>query len=125
MKTDCKKTAVIVGCSQMGAKMAMVLCHKGYKVVVVDKNYNAFEKIDRGFRGTEFLGDGTDIGALRSLGVDNICVFVAATSNDAENIAISESAGKLYHLDRAFAVLKGKRKEKRLQSYNLHCPVAV
>ena len=77
MKTSVKKTAVIVGCSQMGARLAMSLSSKGYKVVIMDKDYHAFERIDRHFLGTEFMGDGQDLAALRSLGVDNIKLFVA------------------------------------------------
>ncbi len=83
LKTSVKKTAVIVGCSQMGARLAMSLSDKGYKVVIMDKDYHALQRIDRHFLGTEFLGDGQDLAALRSLGVDNIKLFVAATGNDA------------------------------------------
>lgn len=115
MKTSVKKTAVIVGCSQMGARLAMSLSDKGYKVVVMDKDYRAFEKLDRHFLGTEFLGDGQNMAALRSLGVDNIKLFVAATGNDADNLILSHQAEKLYHLDRVFAKLSGSHSRGQLK----------
>ncbi|QCT70183.1 NAD-binding protein [Eubacterium maltosivorans] len=115
MKTSVKKTAVIVGCSQMGARLAMSLSNKGYKVVIMDKDYHAFERIDRHFLGTEFLGDGQDLTALRSLGVDNIKLFVAATGNDADNLTLSRKAEKLYHLSRVYARLSGSRSREQLK----------
>ncbi len=115
MKTSVKKTAVIVGCSQMGARLAMSLSSKGYKVVIMDKDYHAFERIDQHFLGTEFLGDGQDLAALRSLGVDNIKLFVAATGNDADNLTLSRKAEKLYHLGRVYARLSGNQSREQLK----------
>ena len=50
---------VVVGCGRVGSELAMQLSEEGHSVVVVDKNRDAFRRLQR-FHGKTLVGSGFD-----------------------------------------------------------------
>jgi trk system potassium uptake protein TrkA len=83
---------IIVGAGKVGFHLAKVLKASNYEVVLIERDVargtEVAEKIEVGV----FNGDGTDMRILNSAGVGLAIYFVAATGNDADNLASCQIA---------------------------------
>lgn len=84
--------AVIVGCSRLGARLAMILDNQGFDVTVVDTDSLAFRRLPETYRGSTVIGTGIDEDVLLSAGIDRTDIFVACTNGDNRNIMASQLA---------------------------------
>ena len=84
--------AVIVGCSRLGARLAMILDNQGFEVTVVDTDSLAFRRLPETYRGSTVIGTGIDEDILLTAGIDRTDIFVACTNGDNRNIMASQLA---------------------------------
>ena len=84
--------AVIVGCSRLGARLAMILDNRGFDVTVVDTDSLAFRRLPETYRGSTVIGTGIDEDVLLTAGIDRTDIFVACTNGDNRNIMASQLA---------------------------------
>ena len=61
---------VILGCGRVGAKLASLMDNEGHKVSIIDKNRDAFKRLDPGFNGTKVGGLGIDRDILKKAGIE-------------------------------------------------------
>jgi trk system potassium uptake protein TrkA len=94
---------VIVGCGRVGARLASLLSSTGHSVVVIDKNAQSFERLDRSFKGTSLMGIGFDRNLLIEAGIEHADALVAVTSGDNSNIVAASIALDDFHVPRVIA----------------------
>ena len=64
---------IIIGCGRVGARLASLLSSSGHSVVVIDKNPEAFERLEPSFKGKTIEGIGFDRkGLAKHLNLDKV-----------------------------------------------------
>lgn len=91
---------LIVGCGRVGWRLASDFTKQGHDVAVVDNKSQAFRRLPERFPGQIILGTGIDEDILRSGGIEDADVFVAATDDDNTNIMAAQIANQVYHVPR-------------------------
>jgi NhaP-type Na+/H+ or K+/H+ antiporter len=82
---------LIIGSGQVGREVAARLEDRGENVVVIENDETAIERA-RSEGLTVHIGDGTNIDTLRSAGIENAKIVVAATGNDEVNLFVGQQA---------------------------------
>ncbi|MGH2347075.1 MAG: potassium channel family protein [Chloroflexota bacterium] len=88
---------IILGCSRLGAQLAVRLEAKGHEVTILDRDGAAFATLDpEDFRGRRIVGDALEVDALREAGIETADAFVACTSGDNRNLTACQFARELF-----------------------------
>ncbi len=61
---------VILGCGRVGSLLAVQFDDKGHHVTIIDKNSDAFQRLEGNYNGRMVLGTGIDVDVLREAGID-------------------------------------------------------
>ncbi len=93
---------IILGCGRMGSTMAMRLSGEGHDVVIVDKDANAFRRL-QDYTGKTVLGNGIDPDVLRKAGIESADAFVAVTNGDNRNITSVQIAKEFFNVSKVLA----------------------
>ncbi len=83
---------VIVGCGRGGAVLAETLDKAGHRVIIIDLQTRAFDRLPDTFRGEAIRGDGTDEDVLRRAGAEGADLFIAVTEGDNRNVMAAQLA---------------------------------
>ncbi len=83
---------VIMGCGRVGAMLASLLDAQGHQVTVLDLDKYSFRRLPASFKGTAMNGNGIDQDTLKSAGIEDADVFVAATQGDNRNVMACQVA---------------------------------
>lgn len=87
---------IIVGCGRVGAELAKILHNDGHTVIVIDKDADAFGRLQDGLDVTKVVGDGTDMETLVRAGIKGTDAFVAVTNGDNRNIMAAQIAQRMF-----------------------------
>lgn len=87
---------LIVGSGRVGATLAGVLDEEGHHVTIVDTDKASFAHLPRAFKGVTFLGNGSDLDVLRTVGVDKVDWFLALTQGDNRNLMAAQIAKEIF-----------------------------
>lgn len=98
-KKQNKELAVIAGCGEFGAKIAVLLQKKNMNVHIIDIDENSFSKLSPEFDGFTITGDAADIDLLEFAGASKASIIIAATNDDNTNIMIGQMSKHLYKAD--------------------------
>ncbi|MDO4850918.1 MAG: NAD-binding protein [Actinomycetota bacterium] len=122
-----KRNAIIVGCGQFGAAVAGNLSSRGYGVTVIDKDEEAFHRLDGEYGGFTTTGDGGNASVLRSAGITGADILLATTDDDDTNILIAEIASRIYGVEHVYARLNDMHKAELFDGYNIEaiCPLQL
>lgn len=93
---------VVVGCGRVGSELAMQLSEEGHSVVVVDKNRDAFRRLN-GFHGKTLVGSGFDRDVLFQADARRANALAAVTSGDNTNILCARIARDNYEIKNVVA----------------------
>ena len=74
--------AIIVGCGNIGSRLAQLLSSNENNVVILEKDLTKFEDLDQSFDGLTIEGDGTDQDVLKKAGM---------TADDIDLVEINEA----------------------------------
>ena len=115
---------LIIGCSRVGAQLALSLEKMGHTVSVVDEDPNAFRLLDGSFSGYTTAGAPTDGQVLRSAGIDGCDGVAAVTDDDNTNIMVGQMARELYHVPKVVARVMDHSREAIFSRFALPtvCP---
>lgn len=121
------KTVIIAGVGRFGAELAGRLSGKYTRLVVIDKDKDAFARLPEDFDGFKMVGDGTDAELLKKAGIEHARIFIAATDDDNVNILASQIASRIYRVPDVFSRLNDKSKEKLIQGFSIKpiCPFTL
>ena len=94
---------IIIGCGRVGARLASLLSSSGHSVVVIDKNPEAFERLEPSFKGKTIEGVGFDRKTLLDAGIEQADALAAVTNGDNSNIVVASIAAQDFHVPRVVA----------------------
>lgn len=119
-----KNLVIIAGASRFGSGLAGILCDKGYEVVVIDKDKNAFCKLPDSFSGLTFDGDASDSSVLELVNIKQCIICIASTNFDTTNSLIAQIAGKVYNVPNVYVRMNDTANNTFLENSNVHiiCP---
>lgn len=103
---------VVLGCGRVGASLAAALERLDHTVAVVDKDDQAFQRLDRDFRGQRVTGNGFDRDVLREAGIEGAAAFAAVSNGDNSNIIAARVARETFGVEQVVArIYDAKRAE--------------
>jgi trk system potassium uptake protein len=94
---------VIMGCGRVGASLATALQRLDHTVAVVDKDPQAFHRLDRDFRGQQVTGNGFDQEILVQAGIERASAFAAVSNGDNSNIVSARVARETFGVEHVVA----------------------
>ena len=94
---------IVVGCGRVGRHLANYLLGKGHDVTIVDKNPNAFRKIERHPNLSTIVGAGIDQSILKSANIETADGLAAVTSGDNSNVVIARIAKEIFKVPKVIA----------------------
>ncbi len=94
---------VVLGCGRLGSRVANMLDGEGHRVVVIDRNPEAFGKLRPSFAGEQIVAFGFDRHALERAQLERADAFVAATAGDNRNIVAALAAKRRFRVPKVVA----------------------
>jgi trk system potassium uptake protein len=94
---------IIIGCGRVGARLASLLSSSGHSVVVIDKNPEAFERLEPSFKGKTIEGVGFDRKTLLDAGIEHADALATVTNGDNTNVVVASIAAQDFHVPRVVA----------------------
>lgn len=110
---------LIVGCGQIGVRLARSLKLAGHSVTVVDNDPNALERLGPSFQGKTFLGVGFEREVLLKAGIEHADALAAVTTSDEMNLVIGRLARQVFHVPRVAVRVYEPRKAEIYRRYGL------
>ena len=114
-----KMKDIIVGCSHMGAGLAIKLQSKGHDVTIIDRHEDGFEKLPSVFHGQTIVGFGIDKTVLEAANINMADAVITCTDNDETNALIARIAKNRYSVPRVIARIYDPRKADIYQSFGI------
>jgi len=93
-----QKNILIVGGFHKARSLATSLLKKGYRVTVINKDYEACEKLAEVNRLNVIFGDGSKKFILEDAAAGNCQVAIALTDSDESNLVICEMCKQFFHV---------------------------
>ena len=110
---------IIVGCSHMGAGLAMNLQAKGHEVTIIDRQADAFKKLPTDFQGQTVVGFGIDKEVLEAANINRVDAVISCTDSDEINALLARIAKNEYGVPCVIARLYDPRKADIYQSFGI------
>ena len=105
-----QKNILIVGGFHKARSLATSLLKKGYRVTVINKDYEACEKLAEVNRLNVIFGDGSKKFILEDAAAGNCQVAIALTDSDEINLVICEMCKQFFHVKKTVALLNDPSK---------------
>ncbi|RJP32591.1 MAG: TrkA family potassium uptake protein [Actinobacteria bacterium] len=110
---------IIAGCGRVGSQLALLLSSEGHNVVVIDRDPQAFHRLEMSFNGATLTGVAFDLDVLEEAGIRDADVFAALTNYDNTNLMAAEVARGIYGVENVAARLYNPDKEKTFQALDI------
>jgi trk system potassium uptake protein TrkA len=94
---------LVLGCGQVGARVASALAKLGNEVVVVDNSPSSFDMLDEDFNGGTLAGDCLDEDVLKEAGIEKASIVIGTTNDDNMNLMLVQIAREKYKVPRVIA----------------------
>ncbi|AQA21781.1 trkA-N domain protein [Rhodococcus sp. MTM3W5.2] len=92
-----------MGCGRVGSALAAGLNRIGHEVAIIDRDPDAFRRLDPGFTGHRVVGMGFDRDVLLKAGIERAEAFAAVSSGDNSNIISARVARENFGVSRVVA----------------------
>ena len=115
---------LVIGCRTMGSHLASILSREGHDVSVIDKDEQNFELLDNDFSGLTVTGLAIDTEVLRRAGIEVCDAVAAVSSDDNQNIMVSQIAKEVFKVPRVLTRIYDPQRTQVFTSFGLHtvCP---
>lgn len=111
---------IIVGCGRLGGYLANELSESSSNsVVVIDKNADAFERLNASFSGFTIEADALETDVLINAKINKADVVVTTTNHDNVNIMVAQIAKSIFGVGHVIARLTDPSKEKVYEELNI------
>ncbi|HUX20370.1 MAG TPA: NAD-binding protein, partial [Spirochaetia bacterium] len=90
--------SVIVGCGELGARLAGAFSESGQSVVIIDRDSERFSLLPPGFSGFTLEGDAVELLTLQRAKTGQASIFVATTESDSVNLFTCQTARTYYEV---------------------------
>lgn len=115
-----REKAIIIGSGRLGSYIASELSVKGHEVVIIDKDGDAFRKLNDQYSGYRYIGDAVDSEVLEQAGIEDADILIATTNNDNTNIFVSHIASMIYFVDKVYLRLGDIEKSTLIENTSIH-----
>lgn len=105
-----KDRILIVGGFHKARSLALSLLKKGYKVTVVNKNYEHCERLAEIDKLNVIFGDGSKDFVLEDADATHHKVLIALADSDESNLVICQMAKQFYHIPKTVCLLNDPQK---------------
>ena len=95
-----RNEVLIVGGGLVGQTLANRLSRDGYDVTLIEKNTDRVREVGETLDIHIFEGNGATAPVLRSAGIENVGLVVAATESDASNVVVGFLASHVFNTPR-------------------------
>ena len=119
MKFAKKERVIIVGCGRLGRRLATLLSDKGYQVILIDSDENAFRKLPESFGGIQIKSDGIDLDTYRYVDADEATMFIACTGDDNLNSLIAQIGSRIFGIPNVYVRFEDTNKELLIKGFNI------
>lgn len=121
-----KTNIIIIGAGKLGATIAKNLSKRGENTLVIDKDENAFAKLDD-FGGFIEQGDALDLSILDQAGIKKAKTVIITTDFDATNLFLADVCFYIYDVPHIYIRLNDANKEKLLENTSIKaiCPFSL
>ena len=92
-----------MGCGRVGSTLARSLETRGYSVAIIDRDRDAFRRLQPDFTGTAVNGVGFDRDVLLEAGIDRAAAFAAVSNGDNSNVIAARVARETFNIDNVVA----------------------
>ncbi len=121
---------LIIGCGNVGSRLAILLANEGHDVSIVDSDPTNFRRIPDDLRVMTFSGFECDRELLQSAGIEVCDVVLAVTHDDNINILAAQMAVKIFNTKktkRAIARIYDPEREEAFsgQGFQTVCPTRL
>lgn len=110
---------LVIGCGNLGSKLAEMLYHHGHHVSIVDINENSFSKLSDDFDGLTVAGMPMEIDVLKSAGIEGCDAVAVVTSDDNLNITVSQIAKKFFEVENIVTRITDTAREQVFNHFGL------
>jgi trk system potassium uptake protein TrkA len=94
---------IIVGCGRVGSELAHAVCEDGHDVIVLDRDFHAFERLGSEFSGRTIQGDARSQRVLERAGIKSADGLAAVTSSDMMNLIVARAARGIFKVPNVVA----------------------
>ena len=118
---------VILGCGRVGSTLAGMMDKNGHEVTIIDRNSDAFRRLDDGFKGRTLVGEGVDEDILRKAGIEDADAFCATTEGDNRNIMASQVVRTMFKVPKVITRIYDPMREEAYKELGLQtvCPTVM
>lgn len=118
---------LIVGCGQVGIRLAQSLDRMGFDVAVMDEDVSSFELFGEDFSGLAVRGKPIDIEDLRNAGAENAELAVVVTESDNVNIMVAQTLDVEFGIKDVYVRLLDPTRETVFRKFGLKtvCPTRI
>ena len=122
-----KKYVLIIGCGRLGASLANEIYSQGNDVCIIDRDRDAFCKLDSSYGGLTENADATDLEVLNGVRAGKADCIILVTDNDNVNIMTAQIAADLFRTEKIVCRLYDPEKEciYRDTSIETICPAVL
>ncbi|RLE46225.1 TrkA family potassium uptake protein [Candidatus Woesearchaeota archaeon] len=110
---------IIIGCGELGIKLAEELSWDKHDVVVIDKKLSALRKLGSNFNGQTISADALDLEVLKTAGIERAEVLFLLTGNDNLNLVIGQLAKKMFKVRKVIVQVFSFSKERVFKNKGL------
>ncbi len=118
---------LVVGCSRVGARLALQLAAEGHEVTVIDQRRESFRRLGTEFPGKTVLGTGLDLDVLKRAGAETADALVSVTNGDNINIVVAQIAKKHFGIPKVVARMYDPERAAayREMGMDVMCPTLI
>lgn len=102
---------IIIGAGSLGCHLANILSRDGKSVTIVDRNEDAFKKLNEDFSGFTLEREAVQFESLLDAKIQMAGVVVAATSDDNVNAMIAQISKKIFKTPKVICRLYEPKKQ--------------
>lgn len=113
------RTAMIVGCGRLGARLASSLGAAGSGVIAVDRSEAALRRLGADFGGFAVHGDATQPSVLRRAGIERCDAVLAVTENDNVNLMVAQVARVVFRTPRVLVRVFDPAREEIFEEFGI------
>ncbi|MCD6539372.1 MAG: NAD-binding protein [Candidatus Omnitrophica bacterium] len=110
---------IIIGCGELGVKLAEELSLDKHDVVVIDKRRSALRKLGSNFNGQTISADALDLEVLKTAGIEKADALFLLTGNDNLNLVIGQLAKKVFKVRKVIVQVFSFFKEEVFKNKDL------
>ncbi|MEW5830218.1 MAG: NAD-binding protein [Chloroflexota bacterium] len=111
---------IVVGCGRVGAELSYRLFKSGHRVVVVDQNPDAFNRLKPDFRGRTVEGEALSLDVLTRAGIEQTDALAVVTNSDTHNAVVAHAARVIFEVPNVIARNYDPRLRPMLEAFGLH-----